>query len=304
MSLRRLAVAFAVLAGSLGVARAEEERSPRLAITPEVRESGLLDVLLAAFAKETGAKATLATSPTEADVLLLPAPEAEAPETAPSRVPVEAWWTPLLILGPPEDAKTSYGEINYALWARGRSPLGSPGRFITGSSASRLLGEMTVLGPPFISRGDRSEVHLRELTLWGSEGPVRHTLGSYESYVETKEPMARTLAIADEKSAYTLCDAATFLRLRKKVRLAVVLARDKELRVSYLATLTESAERSKTAGRLRDWLGSDKCRALLKAFQIDGERPFYAPGEEPAPTLRGRLDADAPLDTDAPDEDR
>ena len=290
VSLGRLAI---VLVGALAVTcGAEEPASPRLATTPEVRESGLLEVLLAAFAKEAGVEATLATSPKEADVLLLPAPEPEAPEAAPSRAPLEAWWTPCLILGPAAEAKRSYGEFNYESWARGRSPLGTPGAVITGSSASRLLQEIALSGHPFVSRGDRSETHLRELKFWGSRGPSR------SAYVEAKEPMPRTLAIADEKSAYVLCDAATFLRLRKKIRLAVVLARDKELRVSYRATLAEStaplSERSKAAGRLRDWLGSDKCHALLNTFQIDGERPFYAPGEEPAPTLRGRLDADAP----------
>lgn len=227
-----------------------------------------------------------------------PGAESEATD---AHAPLEAWWTPYLILGPAAQAKTSYGELNYESWARGRSPLGTRGA-ITSSSASRLFEEIAHSGPPFFSRGDRSEAHLWELKLRGSAGPPRYE----EAYIETKEPMARTLAIADEKSGYTLCDAATFLRLRRKVRLAVVLARDKELRVSYRATLAEpdapDSERSRAARRLREWLGSDKCHALLKTFHIDGERPFYAPGEEPTPTLRGRLDAEPPPD-DA-DEDR
>jgi tungstate transport system substrate-binding protein len=292
--LRRLASALAVLAVTCG---ADEKDAPRLATTPEVRESGLLDTLVAAFAKETGGRVTVVTSPKEADVLLLPAPEAAEPGAAAPPAPPEAWWTPLLVVGPAAGAKRSYGELNYDSWARGRSPLGTRGAR-TGSSASRLLQEIALSAHPFVSVGDRSEAHLRELKFWGTDGPPRP-----ERYVETREPMAKTLAIADEKSAYTLCDAATFLRLRTKVRLAVVLARDKELRVSYCATLAESAvpERAKAAGRLRDWLGSDKCHAVLKTFQVDGERPFYAPGEEPAPTLRGRLDPDPPVDAE---EDR
>jgi hypothetical protein len=61
-------------------------------------------------------------------------------------------------------------------------------------------------------------------------------------------------------------------------------------------------ERSLEAKRSYDWLGSEGWRAALQKVRVDGERPFYSPGEELAPTIRGRLDADAPLDES--DEDR
>ncbi|MHC4491831.1 MAG: hypothetical protein ACYTDU_09435 [Planctomycetota bacterium] len=117
--------------------------------------------------------------------------------------------------------------------------------------------------------------------------------------------MARTLEIASEKSAYVLSDAATYLRLRRRLRLDVVLARDPELRIAYRAILpkrgTRSSRPSQAARRLYDWLVSDDCKTAVRRFRLDGERAFYLPGEEQAKTLRGRLDPSPPY---SEEEDR
>jgi ABC-type tungstate transport system permease subunit len=283
---------------------------PKLYASPELRESPLLDALLTPFAEETGVRVEVLPSPEGADLLLLPPKEPGTDSETPEREGREVCWTCYVLLGPPAGAPYSYGELNYKSWARGRSPLGTRGP-ITGSSASRLFQEIGKSAFPFVSRGDGSENHLREVRFWGPEGPCREVQRrdmKLSSYTETREAMDRTVAIADENSAYALCDLATFLRLRKKVRLAVVLARDAELRVAVRATLAdapaEPADRWKGAKRLYDWLGSDRCRAALKKVGVDGERPFYAPGEDLAPTLRGRLDPEPPFDDEAEDEGR
>jgi hypothetical protein len=269
----------------------------------------MLKTLLAAFAEETGVRVTVQPSAEGADLLILAPNEPGTESAGPEREGQDVCWTSYVLLGPRAGAKHSYGEWNYLSWARERSLVAGGRGPITGSSASRLFQEMKLSAFPFVSRGDGSENHRRETRFWGPEGPSRDRQRNdfkISSYTETREPMDRTVAIADEHSAYTLCDLATFLRLRKTIRLEVVLARDDELRVSYSATLAESPgdspERARATRTLYDWLGSPSCRAALQTFRVDGERPFYAPGEDLAATIRGRLDPEIPGDYDYEEE--
>lgn len=64
----------------------------------------------------------------------------------------------------------------------------------------------------FISRGDDSGTHKRELSLWSELG--LSPSGSW--YIESGGGMEVTLRIANEKVAYTLCDRATWFFHRRK----------------------------------------------------------------------------------------
>lgn len=71
-------------------------------------------------------------------------------------------------------------------------------------------------GITFVSRGDFSGTHLRELEIWKKAGlnPV-----GKDWYREAAAGMEQTLIIANELSAYSLVDAGTYLRLRSEGRL-------------------------------------------------------------------------------------
>lgn len=261
------------LALALAFLAACAEPAPlRVAAPADLRQSGLLEVLLDAYAGDTGVRPTVVAEAGPADLRL-------GPGDGPG-----VWWIPHVVLGPPEGVRWSYGEFNYESWARGRSPLGTPSAIIRRCSGSRLLAEIRLSGHLVVSRGDGSATHRLELRLWGEPGPPERADG----YVETGESMAGTLAVASERSAYALSDLATYLRLRRTLRLAPVLTRDDALHVSWEAALAEGAPPQ--ARQLRDWLRSERARDLVREFRVDGERAFYLPGEELPPTLRGRLD--------------
>ena len=118
--------------------------------------------------------------------------------------------------------------------------------------------------------------------------------------METGESLERTLAIASEKSAYVLTDAAAYLRLRKRLNLDLILARDQELRVTYRA-IPGRSELSAQSRRLHEWLGSESCRTTIQRFQLDGVRPYCVPGQELPKSIRGRLDIE-PFPTDSEDQ--
>jgi len=63
----------------------------------------------------------------------------------------------------------------------------------------------------FVSRGDNSGTHNRELFIWRRAG--LNPAGEW--YIESGSGMAQTLQIANEKEAYTLSDIGTYLKLKK-----------------------------------------------------------------------------------------
>ena len=81
----------------------------------------------------------------------------------------------------------------------------------------------------FVSRGDNSGTHLREMNLW--EIAEIKPQGSW--YIESGSGMTSTLRIANEKRTYTLSDRGTYLHLQKELDLVVLCQGDKLLFNSY-----------------------------------------------------------------------
>jgi len=281
--------------------RAQEPAPPRsgalvLATSPELRASGLLEVLLPAFEREAGIRVRCDPGDRDADIRLLPADPSAAPGSGTGGTTV--FWTTIVLLGPRSDAKRSYGEFNYHSWATGRSPLGTPSVVITRSSASRLVDEIGHTRHPFLPVGPPGATRDCETRLWA--GNPRRTSDSVEC-----ESLEETLKRASRDSAYVLSDLAAWLRLRSGLRLDLVLARDPELRIEYRVIVREATPGGSTApeaaGRLQRWLASEACKDALKSFRIDGERAFLLADETYPATLRGRLDRSPPPEEDEGD---
>ena len=81
----------------------------------------------------------------------------------------------------------------------------------------------------FVSRGDDSGTHQRELALWQAAGVDPRAVAREE----TGQGMGATLAIASERRAYTLADRGTWLALRDTLDLAVLVEGGAELRNVY-----------------------------------------------------------------------
>jgi tungstate transport system substrate-binding protein len=87
-------------------------------------------------------------------------------------------------------------------------PPDDPARVSGAADAREAFERIKAAGAVFVSRGDKSGTHTRELDLWALAGgkPERN-------YLETGQGMAQTLQIAAERLAYTLTDTATFFGL-------------------------------------------------------------------------------------------
>ncbi|KAA9020002.1 substrate-binding domain-containing protein [Niallia endozanthoxylica] len=83
----------------------------------------------------------------------------------------------------------------------------------------------------FVSRGDDSGTHKKELAIWKSMSvePSNHS-----SYLQSGQGMGATLQIANEKNGYTLTDRGTWLAQEKNLtNLQIVVEGDEDLKNIY-----------------------------------------------------------------------
>jgi tungstate transport system substrate-binding protein len=137
----------------------------------------------------------------------------------------------------------------------------------------------------FVSRGDKSGTHALELALWKQAGiePKRSW------YLESGQGMGQTLGIANERAAYTLTDRATFLAFQQRVKLPILVEKDRALLNVYSVMEVNPANgpRVNSAGgkAFADFMVSADTQAAIKAFGVDKYgQPLFVPiagkGEE------------------------
>ena len=276
---RRLARAV-LLAGALLTGLAEPGATASttviLATTTSLQDSGLLDVLVPMFEKRTGltvktisvgtGQALALAARGEADVTLAHAPARER------KYVDEGWllrrrpvmYNDFVIIGPPEDPAAIRG-LHQAVDAMRRIAV----------SRSR-----------FVSRGDRSGTHTIEIALW--QQAAIEPRGAW--YIESGQGMGQTLAIADDRRAYTLTDRATWLAFRKRISLPILVEKDRPLLNLYsvLEVAPASGPRVNAAGgkAFADFMLASEAQAAIKTFGEDKYgQPLFIP-------VAGKTDAD------------
>jgi tungstate transport system substrate-binding protein len=190
-----------------------------LATTTSTQDSGLLDVLVPQFEEESGyevkviavgsGQALRLGEEGEADVILAHSPKAEE-EFVAAGFGVErqaVMHNDFVIVGPADD------------------PAGVKG---TGDAAAALAA-IEASGETFVSRGDESGTHTKELSLWESAGVEP----SGDWYTETGQGMGATLGITNDRQGYTLTDRGTFLAQEDSLDLEIVSEGDPALFNNY-----------------------------------------------------------------------
>ncbi len=246
------------------------QRDVRLATTTSVRDAGLLEVLLPAFERRTGYRVQVIAVGSgqamelgrrgEADLLILHDPAGErrflADGSGIDRRPLMQ--NAFVLVGPPSD------------------PAGAGGRSML--EACRALAAHGAL---FVSRGDRSGTHVKELALWEAAG-VRPAPRSYR---ETGQGMGATLVIADQLRAYTLTDIGTFLAHKAPLELRILVEGDSVLANPYhvmRANPTRFPHLNATgAERLMDYLLSAETQRAIGEFRrAELGRSIFLPSDE------------------------
>lgn len=134
---------------------------------------------------------------------------------------------------------------------------------------------------PFVSRGDDSGTHKKELNLWAAAGVATPKPDAQKWYLSTGQGMGDTLKIASEKAGYALTDRATYLAMRDALDLVIVREGDSDLLNQY-GVIVVTDTRSQEGGQVFfDWVLSAEGQAVIGGFGIEefGE-PLFTPNAQ------------------------
>src|SRR5437899_11240559 len=261
MRRRRVALLLAVfIVGALVPLSTDAQRAPTiLATTTSTQDSGLLDVLVPLFEKQTGysvktiavgtGQALALAARGEADVVLAHAPGLEKKYVADGKMLNRrlVMYNDVVIIGPADD----------------------PAKIKGTKKAANAMKAIASTGSRFVSRGDNSGTHTLEKALWKLAG-VDPQAGWY---IESGQGMGATLGIADDRKAYTLTDRGTYLAFQKRVRLPILLEGDKPLLNIYsvMEVNPSNGPKVNTAGgnAFADFLVSADVQKIVKTFGVD-----------------------------------
>lgn len=250
--MRRAWTVLVVAAWSLACA-APEPRPLEIATTTSVVNSGLLDFVLRAFNEPVrvhaaGSGRSLAMlSDQIVDLVISHAPESEERSLAahPDWRYQKIAYNHFLIVGPRSD----------------------PADVRNAADAIDGFRRIAAHDAAFVSRGDQSGTHEREISLWSGA-----QVGSSADHVLVSGgSMAATLRQADARVAYTLSDEATWWQLESSLHLEALLTKDAALLNSYSVVYPAGSAR---AAELATWLAQGAGRDRIGNFKVAGRQPF------------------------------
>ena len=239
-----------------------------LVSTTSTQDSGLLDVLLPAFSEATGYDVQLVAVGSgqalklgeegNADVILLhsPAAEKEFMDKGFGTDRRLVMHNDFVIVGPDSD----------------------PASLRSQPTAVDSIKAIFSSSSTFISRGDESGTHVKEMALWKSAGldPLEQ-----DWYLETGQGQGATLSIASEKKAYAITDRGTFLAYQANLDLVIHFENDPSLlNVYHVITINPdkwSQVNVEGAQAFADFITSEAGQGIIRGFGVKeyGQPLFY-----------------------------
>ncbi|WP_432402246.1 extracellular solute-binding protein [Wukongibacter sp. M2B1] len=237
-----------------------------LATTTSTENSGLLDYILPNFKEKTGIEAKVVAVGTgkalqmgrdgEADVLLVHAKSSEEKfvEEGYGTERSDVMYNDFIIIGPKDD------------------PIK-----LSEKAKDNVIGAFKILSEgngKFVSRGDDSGTHKKEKTFWEEAGV--EPKGDW--YVSAGEGMGKVIQMTNEMLAYTMSDRATYLSMKDKIELEVVVEGDSKLFNQYGVIPVNPDKNNKInsegAKAFVEWILSEETQKLIGEF---GKEKFGQP---------------------------
>lgn len=247
----------------------------RLATTTSTENSGLLKVILPLFETRHGIKVRVIAVGTgkalkfgengDVDVVLVHSRPSEDKFIA-SGFGVDrrdVMYNDFVLVGPPAD------------------PAGIRGRKDIGGAFAGIFGAQTT----FISRGDDSGTHKKELELWAAAGIKPESRPGSFRYLSAGQGMGAALTMAGSLQAYTLSDRGTYAAYRSHTDLDILVAGVPALFNPYGIIAVNPGRYSTVnyegAMKLIEWIASAEGSQTIAGFKVNGRQLFFpgVPGQ-------------------------
>lgn len=280
------------LTGLLAGTAIGSDKILKMSTTTSTQSSGLLDLLLPEFEKDTAIKVKVIAKGTGAairdgqdgnvDVIFVHAKGREEKFVA------DGWGTKryavmhndFVLIGPAADAAKIRGL----------------------SDGGRALGKIAEMKQTFISRGDDSGTHTKEQFLWQESGVAlvdkiqtivkkgkkkevsfQMPAGSVDWYLSIGQGMGKTITFADEKQAYTMSDRGTYIKYKYGKTPAIeldVLCEGGPALANPYGIIPVNPEKhphvqNDLAMQFVDWITSEKGQKMISDYRLEGKQLFY-----------------------------
>ncbi len=281
------------LVGSFAGIATSEEKVLKMSTTTSTQSSGLLDLLLPEFAKDTGIKVKVIAKGTGAairdgqdgnvDVIFVHAKGREEKFVADGfgTKRYAVMHNDFVIIGPDAD------------------PAGIKGM----SDAGKALQKIAAAKAVFVSRGDDSGTHTKEQALWMESGvPLAEQTQkiiskgkekeiSYKTpadaadwYMSIGQGMGKTITFAEEKQGYTMTDRGTYIKYKygktPAVELEILCDGGNALANPYGIIPVNPAKhphvQNDLAMQFVNWIISERGQKLIADYRLEGKQLFFA----------------------------
>jgi tungstate transport system substrate-binding protein len=252
-----------------------QEKSVVVASTTSTKDTGLFEHLLPLFTQKTGIAVNVRAVGTgqaldmarrgDADVLFAHAKSAEQTFVAEGhgvkRYPV--MYNDFVLIGPESD------------------PAGIKGM----KDIAKALKAIKDNSATFISRGDNSGTHQFELVLWNKDAGINIQQLDGPWYRSVERGMKATLHMARVTDGYVLSDRGTWISLKNKGDLKILVEGDRRMFNQYGVVLVNPNKhpnvKQEFGQAFIDWLVSPEGQKSIRNYKIDGEQLFYPNAEDP-----------------------
>ncbi len=253
-----------------GADPAKEPRKIMLASTIGPIDAGIVGALEAAYTKKTGiavehtgagtGKALKMAETGNYDLALVHARALEEKFVADGygTKRYDLMYNDFVILGPPNDPAGVRGEKDAAV----------------------ALRKISQARTAFVTRGDKSGTHVKELEVW-KKAAIEPQGTWYIVFEQGSKGNAPTLAYANEKQSYTIMDRATYITMKPKITLQILVERDDVL-LNYMTLIPVNPAKfpqvnHKGALHFIEWLQGKEAQVIIRDFGKDkyGEPLFF-----------------------------
>jgi len=262
-------IVYLTFAIGLGTVTADEGQLLLQSTTSTVN-SGLLDAILPHFTEQTGVEVRVVSSGTgqalrnarngDADLVLVHAKRDEEKFVAEGYglERFDLMYNDFVMVGPPDD----------------------PAELQQAQSAAQAMSKIAATGANFVSRGDESGTHRKEMHLWELTNRDLSRISQQPWYLESGTGMGATLNIAINKRAYTLTDRGTWIRFGNKSDFEILFEDSEELLNPYGLILVNPKKHPHVnvvdGQALIDWLIGEEGQQWINSYRVDGKQLFYA----------------------------
>ncbi len=266
--MKRIFYIFIILIFSINHSFADDQPFITLSSTTSTDNSGLLDYLIPIFEDKTGINVRVIAVGTGRALLLGERGDAD------------------LVLVHHKQSEEKFIQKGYGVERRDVmyndyvivGPKNDPAKIKQIKKAADAFRRISESDTPFVSRGDDSGTHKKELELWRYTG-VDIQSHSGEWYREAGAGMGATLNIANAMGAYTMTDRGTWISFKNRDDLSLLFENAPPLFNQYGIILVNPKRHEHTkfeqAKQFSDWLTSPEGQQAIAEYTLEGQQLFF-----------------------------